>query len=493
MLSLRTTILLALAAAAPSVLSHTWGEQLRNINDQGQYVGAYGYMRGYRVRGGPDYNEDALVQRMPASNGEGKTFITADQLLCHENQREQKQASDKFPRLQTTPGSFVAIKYQENGHITTADTIKGKPEKGGSVYVYGTTDPKSDEKLVDVLQWTHDGKGGDKRGVLLAINDYDDGRCYLNNETPIATERKKANPAYMAGTPQSGPVNSVMYCETDVKLPDTIEQGKPYTLYWVWQWPTLPSTEGLPNGKDEYYSTCIDVDVTSANVAMAAEDESQLKKFAMLQQDAVSTAVSDWASRTALFTDLPSKREMGPVFSGLPNGGSGADTPAPTGGAPAPPVTSAAHPSASTAPPAASSASPVLSVTPSATSAVASSSIVAIPVPSGSAAISSSVEIQVPTLSGRPGAAPTSSTGASSSFAAAPASTSISTLPGRPGAAPTSSFNDDDVVTVTETTMMTVTAPAVTPTQPAASAITPRAAHRILHRNGAKFRGMFTA
>jgi hypothetical protein len=185
MLSLRTTILLALAAAAPSVLSHTWGEQLRNINDQGQYVGAYGYMRGYRVRGGPDYNEDALVQRMPASNGEGKTFITADQLLCHENQREQKQASDKFPRLQTTPGSFVAIKYQENGHITTADTIKGKPEKGGSVYVYGTTDPKSDEKLVDVLQWTHDGKGGDKRGVLLAINDYDDGRCYLNNESSL--------------------------------------------------------------------------------------------------------------------------------------------------------------------------------------------------------------------------------------------------------------------------------------------------------------------
>jgi hypothetical protein len=225
--SMRTTFLWALAAAISVALGHTWGEQLRNINDKGQYVGAYGYMRGYRVRGGPNYNEDALVQRMPASNNDGKIFITADQFLCHENQREQKQASDRFPRLQTAPGNFVAIRYQENGHVTTADTIVGKPEKGGTVYVYGTTDPKSDEKLIDILQWTQDGKGGNKRGVLLAMNDYDDGRCYLNNETPIAQERKKADPAYMAGTPQIGPANSVMYCETDVKLPDTIGQGKP--------------------------------------------------------------------------------------------------------------------------------------------------------------------------------------------------------------------------------------------------------------------------
>jgi hypothetical protein len=365
--NIRTTFFWALAAAVPVTLGHTWGEQLRNINDKGEYVGAYGYMRGYRVRGGPDFNEDALAQRMPASNENGKIFITADQLLCHENQREQKQASEKFPRLQTAPSNFVAIRYQENGHITTADTNVGKPEKGGTVYVYGTTDPKTDEKLVDVLQWTQDGKGGDSRGVLLAMNDYDDGRCYLNNETPIAQERKIADPAYMAGTPHSGPTNSVMYCETDVKLPDTIEQGKPYTLYWVWQWPTLPGkNDGLPNGKDEYYSTCIDVDVASPNVAMAAEDTSQLAKFAMLQQDAVSTAVSDWASRTALFSDLPVKREMGPVFSSLPNGGSGGNTPAPTSEAPKPtttvvytpapettreaPTTTAAAPSPSAAP-----------------------------------------------------------------------------------------------------------------------------------------------
>jgi hypothetical protein len=205
--SMRTTFLWALAAAISVALGHTWGEQLRNINDKGQYVGAYGYMRGYRVRGGPNYNEDALVQRMPASNNDGKIFITADQFLCHENQREQKQASDRFPRLQTAPGNFVAIRYQENGHVTTADTIVRKPEKGGTVYVYGTTDPKSDEELIDILQWTQDGKGGNKRGVLLAMNDYDDGRCYLNNETPIAQERKKADPAYMAGTPQIGPAN----------------------------------------------------------------------------------------------------------------------------------------------------------------------------------------------------------------------------------------------------------------------------------------------
>jgi hypothetical protein len=131
-----------------------------------------------------------------------------------------------------------------------------------------------------------------------------------------------------------------MYCETDVKLPDTIEQAKPYTLYWVWQWPTLPGkSDSLPNGKDEYYSICIDVDVPYPDVAMAAQDASQLAKFAMLQQDAVSTAVSNWASRTALFSDLPSKREMGPVFSALPNGSSGGNSSASTSEAPKPTTT----------------------------------------------------------------------------------------------------------------------------------------------------------
>ncbi|KAF1837126.1 hypothetical protein BDW02DRAFT_471297, partial [Decorospora gaudefroyi] len=432
-----TTILNALAASSVA-LGHSWAEQLRNIDANGNYVGQYGYPRGYLDRGTPEFAVgDGMTWRMPPSNGEGKVFITADQPLCAPNQRERKQISEKFPRLKAVPGGFIAMRYQENGHVTGAATNPDKPEKGGTVYVYGTTDPKSDEKLVDVLQWTQDGQGGDKRGVLLAMNDYDDGRCYLNNDSPVAMERKKTNPAYAMGSAQSGPSNTVMFCETDVKLPDTVQIGEAYTLYWVWQWVTLPNKiPGLPDGKDEYYSTCIDVDMASADVATAAEDPSELNKFAMAQQDAVTAALSDWASRTALFTDMPSKREFGPVFSELPNGGgSGGDAPAPTASAP---ISSAAPSISSAAPPAATSAPPTPSSAPSALSS-------ALPTASSSgAALSSSAVFDIPTLSERPGAAPTS-------------------VPG-----------DSNIVTVTDVVMVTVTATAET--QPVASAVVPRAA-----------------
>jgi hypothetical protein len=33
------------------------------------------------------------------------------------------------------------------------------------------------------------------------MNDSGDGRRYLNNETPIAQERKNADPSYVAGVP----------------------------------------------------------------------------------------------------------------------------------------------------------------------------------------------------------------------------------------------------------------------------------------------------
>ncbi|KNG45173.1 hypothetical protein TW65_08010 [Stemphylium lycopersici] len=451
------TLILAVLAAFPVVHSHSWGEQLRNIDDKGNYVGAYGYARGMVDRGqtGPDgkSTDDTMTWRMPESNTQGKIFIDDQQLLCPPTQREQKQ-SENFPRLKAAPGGFIAIRYQENGHVTLPQNNPDKPEKGGTVYVYGTKEPKTDEKLIDVLQWTQDAQGGDKRGVLLAMNDYDDGRCYLNNDSPVAQERKSADPAYMANTPQTGPANSVMYCETDVKLPDDVELDKTYTLYWVWQWTSLPGkTPGLDQGKDEYYSTCMDVDVASADVAMAALDAGQMSKFAMGQQDAVSTALSDWTSRTAVYTDLPLKREMGPVTSGLSGGGSGGDVPAPTGTAPAgtgsvPPAVTSAVPSIP------SSAPPFLNSTIPATSQV--------PLPSSIPAAPSSAGLEIPTLSGRPGAAPTPP---------------LSDAAG--------------MVTVTNTVMVTVTAPAAT--QPAAPAITPRAAHSIHYKNGAKFRGVFAS
>jgi hypothetical protein len=302
-------------------MGHTWIEQLRNVNDKGEYVGEYGYPRGMVSKTDTGYTGDSMNWLLPV---QPKVFIDETSPLCHTSQTKQEQSSDKYPRLQAVPGGFVAMRYMENGHVTMVDpaTGLGKPEKGGTVFVYGTTEPKEDEKLVDVLRWTKDGSGGDKRGALLSTNDFDDGRCYEINSTPISEERRVSDPNFAMGQVSDGAGNYPLFCETNVKVPEDAAKGKPYTFYWVWQWNTAPNVDpGLPTGKDQYYTTCIDVDVSSADTALTADAES---KYALgPQQDAMSIAVSDFASRTAIMTDAL-QGEVGPVFTGSASATSGA-------------------------------------------------------------------------------------------------------------------------------------------------------------------------
>ena len=61
----------------------------------------------------------------------------------------------------------------------------------------------------------------------------------------------------------------------DVALPTDAPQGKPYTLYWVWNWPTAPGTPGVPNGKEEIYTSCMDIDITGSNAP--APDKAAVK------------------------------------------------------------------------------------------------------------------------------------------------------------------------------------------------------------------------
>lgn len=333
--SIFTTTLAALAVA-PLAMGHTWIEQLRNVDSKGKYVGEYGYPRGMVSKTDQGYNGDSMNWLLPV---QPKVFIDATSPLCHTSQKKQVQSSDKYPRLKAVPGGFLAMRYMENGHVTDVDpaTGLGKPEKGGTVFVYGTTEPKDDEKLTDVLHWTQDGSGGDKRGILLATNDFDDGRCYEVNETPISKERRVSDPNFAMGQATDGPGNYPLFCETNVKVPETAPKGKPYTFYWVWQWNTAPGVDpGLPDGKDQYYTTCIDVDVTSADTALTTEAES---KYALgPQQDAMAVAVSDFASRTALMTNVL-QGEVGPIFTGSPSATA-------TGGAPAASGNSSSTPTA---------------------------------------------------------------------------------------------------------------------------------------------------
>jgi len=145
------------------------------------------------------------------------------------------------------------------------------------------------------------------------MNDFDDGRCYEKNGTPINIERAQSDPNFALGQVSDGPGNYPLFCETDTALPKDTKTGEVYTLYWVWQWNTVPGADpGLPMGKDEYYTTCIDVDVVDA-IKQDAKVEFDLGP----QQDAMTVAVSDFASRAAIITNAI-ENEMGPVFNSTP-------------------------------------------------------------------------------------------------------------------------------------------------------------------------------
>ena len=59
--------------------------------------------------------------------------------------------SDQFGPVKAAPGDFVALQYQENGHVTKPDAAPFKPLNSVTVYVYETLyDDLTDTNLVDV-------------------------------------------------------------------------------------------------------------------------------------------------------------------------------------------------------------------------------------------------------------------------------------------------------------------------------------------------------
>ena len=145
----------------------------------------------------------------------------------------------------------------------------GKPANRGSVYIYGTTEPQPDDKFLDIFnQWNSDGTGGNKRGKLLATQPFDDGQCYQINGGNISTERQQQFPHTANQL-----MGANLWCQNDIKIPADAPSGKPYTLYWVWDWPTAPNVDpSLPKGKAEIYTTCMDVDITAAKSSRDLED-----------------------------------------------------------------------------------------------------------------------------------------------------------------------------------------------------------------------------
>lgn len=57
------------------------------------------------------------------------------------------------------------MKYLENRHVISP--LLSKPLGAGIVHIFATLLLDEKEILTDILQWTTDGKGGDRRGKLL--------------------------------------------------------------------------------------------------------------------------------------------------------------------------------------------------------------------------------------------------------------------------------------------------------------------------------------
>lgn len=249
--------LVAFASFTSITSAHSWVEQLTVIDPDGTFTGAPGFPRGNVLRTAPNFGDPLMVNLLPPNGRAAADGILKSDPMCKDSQKKPVQ-TDGSPRLQAAPGSLVALRYQENGHVTLPENQPGKPKNRGNVFIYGTTQPSETDTFLGIhKQWNAEGTGGDKRGKLLATQPFDDSQCYQINGGAISANRQAKFPH------QPSPLTGGdLWCQNDIAIPADAPTGKPYTLYWVWDWPTSPNVDpGLPKGKEESYTTCMDVQV----------------------------------------------------------------------------------------------------------------------------------------------------------------------------------------------------------------------------------------
>lgn len=271
----------ALAALLPTAGAHSWVESLRNINpDDYSFVGEPGYMRGNIMRYSPGFIDTRMQHKLvPPDNAppdaDGVKRIAEGAPLCRP---EQQQAGADGPALKAPPGGFVAALYLEAGHVTRMAADGARPANRGTVYIYGTAEPDPSFEFKKIHTR---GGGGDGRVKLLAKQDFDDKQCYESPynadgtikqppapEPQLAIERLEA--AKAAGKSDDDPLMGAnLWCQNNFQLPPEAQAGSRYTVYWVWDWPILNTATG-EESSEEFYTTCLDIDVTSDDVQSAS-------------------------------------------------------------------------------------------------------------------------------------------------------------------------------------------------------------------------------
>ncbi|KAK2021502.1 hypothetical protein LX32DRAFT_712633 [Colletotrichum zoysiae] len=215
-----SAFLLSLSCITAKASAHTWVEQLNRISPNGTLLDPPGFPPKWFGRG-EGFRDDLFTNLLSSNNYS----------LCVKQPLGEQM--EGFPLLEAASGDLIALRYQENGHVTLPDT--NKPLNRGTIFVYGTSSPRATDTLFDVYKkWTADGKGGDGRGKLLATRNYDDGQCYQVNNGQISAERQRQFHK-IAATPQGAD----LWCQADVRLPEDLIEGSLYSVYFIWTWPTL--------------------------------------------------------------------------------------------------------------------------------------------------------------------------------------------------------------------------------------------------------------
>lgn len=381
--------LVSTLALTCSVSAHSWIEYALRIAPNGTMVGERGFPRGHIDRDN-GFNDKVPQQLLPAS---GQSAYSGEEIL----NKFPFEANPKHPLLQASPGEHVAIIHLENGHVSLPQNQPKKPHNRGTIFFYGTAQPKPQEKLFDVhLRWNKDGTGGDKRGVLLGTKNYDDGQCFQPNAGGITSERASKFSSDGADTKKELP------CQSDIKLPDDLKPGSVYTIYWYWDWPDLNAEkinmdktkdgsypwagsflrgDAVPNGwtmdmisKNESYSSVIDIKIVDGQPQGFAAKSNAKEKW-VAQQNIYSKAIEAQMSDNF-------QVKVGDIGGGG-GGASGSSASAP--GAPASTGNSAPLPSASARapdmPPAATSPAkpPAFSTLPAGSSVVTVTQTVTVP------------------------------------------------------------------------------------------------------------------
>ncbi|KAI4205949.1 MAG: hypothetical protein LQ350_000134 [Teloschistes chrysophthalmus] len=332
-LNTKSSLALVAATLTASASAHSWIEEASVIANNGTMVGQPGYPRAFAKRVAGVDPDKAMVHLLPPNGRpEGNKILDSDP-MCMESQQQPKQ-SDGSPALTAAAGDMVSVRYQENGHVTMPENQPGKPPNRGTIYIYGTTQPKPDDKFLAIHKvWNADGTGGDKRGKLLATENYDDGQCYQLNPKPISTQRQaqfkhKADPL----------MGQDLWCQNNFKIPKDAPSGKPYTIYWVWDWDTAKGSPTEPAGKVEKYTTCLDINVSqgpSTNTGAVKFVDGQDLNFAAIPEYVNKLATSD----TIFLPGTANSREAaGSPPPAAPAAPPAAAAPPPAAAAPAPPM-----------------------------------------------------------------------------------------------------------------------------------------------------------